>query len=83
MSSAYREDLLNLIIVPTTACNFACPYCFEPKKSSKVMTVEVMDGIISFINSHTKAEDLYLTWYGGEPLLAFNIIRTLYNRIKL
>ena len=27
MSSAYREDLLNLIIVPTTACNFACPYC--------------------------------------------------------
>ena len=82
LSSAYREDRLSLIIVPTTACNFACPYCFEPKKSSKAMTVEVMDGIISFINSHKKAEDLYLTWYGGEPLLAFDIIRTLYNRIK-
>ena len=82
MSSAYREDRLSLVIVPTTACNFACPYCFEPKMSSKVMTDEVMNGIISFINSHTKAEDLYLTWYGGEPLLAFGIIRTLYNRIK-
>ena len=82
MSSAYREDRLNLVIVPTTACNFACPYCFEPKKKAKVMTVEVMDGIISFINSHKKAEDLYLTWYGGEPLLAFDIIRILYNRIK-
>lgn len=82
MSSAYREDRLSLVIVPTTACNFACPYCFEPKNISKVMKGEVMDGIISFINNHKKAEDLYLTWYGGEPLLAFDVIRTLYNRIK-
>lgn len=81
LSSAYREDRLSLVIVPTTACNFACPYCFEPKNRSKTITDKVMCGIVDYINSHRKAEDLYLTWYGGEPLLAFNSIRDLYYKI--
>lgn len=45
----FNPSLLGLVIVPTTNCNFACPYCFEPKKNTAVLTDEVIDNIIKFI----------------------------------
>lgn len=77
----YDSKSLSLVIAPTTGCNFSCPYCFEPKKNPKTMTEEVENGIIEFIKSKTRMEEISLTWYGGEPLLAFNRIEKLYDRI--
>ena len=45
------------------------------------MTREVEDRIIEYVRSRTLAENISLTWYGGEPLLAFDIIERLYDRI--
>ena len=78
---AYDTRTLTIVIAPTTGCNFECPYCFEPKKNPKTMTPEVENRIIEFINSKTHAENIAITWYGGEPLLAFDIIERLYDRI--
>ena len=82
LSTCYNQEKLSLTIVPTTGCNFACPYCFEGEKHRKTISDETISSLIAFINSHEKAKTLSLTWYGGEPLLAFKKIKELLNRIK-
>ena len=81
LTSAYADDTMVLIIAPTTACNFACPYCFESKKNPKFITDEVEDKIIEYINKQEHIKNISLTWYGGEPLLAVDRIRSIYERI--
>ena len=83
LSRNYNEKTLNLVIAPTIQCNFNCPYCFESKINDSVMTDEVEDKLIDFIKSHKRADSLSITWYGGEPLLAFNRIKKIWNRIKV
>lgn len=78
---SYASKRLPLIIVPTTCCNFACPYCFEPKKVQKSISQEVEDAIINYIKMQKDKSMLELIWYGGEPLLRLDIMQRLYARI--
>lgn len=81
LSNRYRRDRLVLTINPTLSCNFACPYCFEYTHSGKTMTPEVEDKIVEFIKSYKTAQSISVTWFGGEPLLAFNRIESLSSKI--
>ena len=80
-TSCYNSELLSLIIAPTTACNFECPYCFEPKKTYKTIDQETIDKLIDFILSKKSSKQLILAWYGGEPLLAFDKMMKIYDLI--
>ncbi|MEW6050619.1 MAG: radical SAM protein [Candidatus Zixiibacteriota bacterium] len=65
---------LGLVIAPTMACNMACQYCFEGNKSGR-MSSRVVESLIGFIERQApKLKDLQISWYGGEPLLALDII---------
>lgn len=77
----YSKSILGLTLVPTLACNFDCPYCFENNKRAKTMPEKVIDDLVSFINLHTEAQCIDLTWFGGEPLLAFHILKDILKRI--
>lgn len=81
LTSAYSDDTMTLVIAPTTACNFACPYCFEPKLNPQFITQEVEDRLISYVNNQRPITKIALTWYGGEPLLAYKSIERIYHRI--
>lgn len=81
-ASSFNRSRLELVVVPTTACNFSCPYCFEAKKTNLTMPDTVIDSLIDFVKSHKLIENIDLTWYGGEPLLAFKQIRKIYTRLK-
>ena len=77
----FSEDTLTITIAPTLACNFECIYCYEGKKSG-VMSEETEDKIISYIKRKSdKISKLKITWYGGEPLLARNIICRMSEKI--
>lgn len=82
-----NQDTLTLVIAPTTACNFACSYCFEENKKSTIISDEVIEKLIVFINEHIKAKQLEIVWYGGEPLLAFaqikKIIASIEDNVKI
>lgn len=79
----FSDNFLNLTINPTLNCNFACPYCFEGNEHPNIsMSDKVEDEIIDYIKKHKNAKSLRVTWFGGEPLLAFNRIVSLTNRMK-
>lgn len=82
LSSIGNDETLNLVLAPTTGCNFACPYCFEGEKVDRRMSYSVVNDLLSFINSFQNAEKVNIAWYGGEPLLAFDIMKTIVERIK-
>lgn len=81
LTSAYADDTMVLIVVPSTACNFSCPYCFEPKKNPKIISIEVEDKLIEYINKQSHISRIVLVWYGGEPLLAKESILRIYGRV--
>ena len=39
--AVYHSDTLHITILPTEACNFACPYCFVGEKTPTFMSNEV------------------------------------------
>jgi uncharacterized protein len=80
-----NHNSLSLTLLPTTACNFRCSYCFEQDTEypNKMMSEEVMDAIIKFIDE--KLNDggtLSITWFGGEPLVSLDILKKLQTRIN-
>lgn len=75
-SAAYEstEEKLTFVIAPTLACNLNCVYCFENGyRNKKTMSEETLDEVISFIESKLKnqTKSIHITWFGGEPLLAY------------
>lgn len=81
-TNSYCQSDMTLVIVPTTCCNFDCAYCFEGKKQNKTITPDIEDKIIEFIKKNEDTKRIHLTWYGGEPLLAFKNIKSLYSKIS-
>lgn len=73
---------LILTINPTLACNFSCPYCFEGNHPNIYMTEKVEDDIVNFIKSNKEAKAVSVTWFGGEPLLAFDRMESLTKKIQ-
>ena len=76
-------DEVAITICPTLACNFECPYCFATRGQGK-MSPEVQDDVVAFAArmldaSHAKTLDI--TWFGGEPLMATDVIEALSPRL--
>lgn len=80
---SFVSNSLGLILCPTLACNFACPYCYEKNLPNNVMQEDVQTQLINFINKHVdKCKSITLDWHGGEPLLAFKTIKQVYSRLE-
>ena len=74
---------VGLTICPTMGCNFDCPYCFENHKAGK-MSAGVQDDVIALAErmlDASGAKELHVTWFGGEPLLAPDVIGSLSDRL--
>lgn len=76
-----NDKTLFLIIMPTEECNLRCVYCYEKFDKGK-MEISVQEGIENFISKNIKLYDtVYISWFGGEPLLEVDIIESLSNKI--
>lgn len=77
----YFTTSLGVTIAPTLMCNFECDYCFERNKT-KAMTPETVDAVYEFLLDRLRGKTSFgITWYGGEPLLALDVIRTLTKKL--
>lgn len=77
-SLTHALDNYSLSIAPTMKCNFICPYCYEKGRNLYTMSREVVDLVKKyFVQLKETAKHFGIAWYGGEPLLAFDIIKEL------
>lgn len=82
----YLDNKCNqLILQVTQSCNLVCYYCAYANKSggelqrdhsNKMMTWETAKAGIDFFYEHSKENtDVTISFYGGEPLIAFDLIK--------
>ena len=88
LDNLYKEkidsaDTLNLIIKTTKQCNFRCSYCYE-NFSNQMIDKSKEKILYNFIRNEIiikKIKKLYISWFGGEPLLNVDIINSLGEEI--
>jgi uncharacterized protein len=69
-----HSSSLNLILFPTEHCNFRCTYCYEDYKIGRMLP-ETVAGIINLLHHRCKTlKSLEISWFGGEPLLAQDVV---------
>jgi len=70
-----KSGYTSYTILPTTACNARCTYCYEAGISYDSMSDEVIDNTIRYIKATSmKDEMINIHWFGGEPLMGEDII---------
>lgn len=81
-NSRYNSDYLALTIAPTNDCQFRCVYCYEKDViKNDYMTEGVQDKLVELLKSRIGLiKSFQVVWYGGEPLMAFEIIKSLSKR---
>ncbi len=64
----------HLVIMPTEACNLRCTYCYQTF-SKGAMSRETIEGLKACVQGLApRADRLAVSWFGGEPLLAYEAI---------
>jgi uncharacterized protein len=73
-----NDSIYYLHINPTVDCNFRCWYCYENHVKGSKMSYEVMESVKKLmehtINNQPNLQTFILSFFGGEPLMYFDII---------
>ena len=81
LSVSFLNDNFHLILLPTEQCNFRCTYCYEDFTIGR-MSSEIIQGVKRFIERRLDGlRFLSVSWFGGEPLLARDIIEDISEHI--
>ena len=70
------DKVFRLMLHVTSACNFSCPYCFQERRGG-AMSRDVQDAVVRYVRlqlSTGRFRKLTVGWFGGEPLLAPEVI---------
>ena len=69
-----KSGVSNYIILPTTACNAHCFYCYQRDIKPETMSLETANDVVKFIKKHCSNDMIWIRWFGGEPTLAVSVI---------
>lgn len=80
----FGDRSLNLTVVPTLACNMRCTYCDQPESSRQhTMTEQTGAAVTEYVAARMEGCKLVsVTWYGGEPLLVFDLLGAMQRRLQ-
>lgn len=79
-----RKDRFSLVLAPTMRCNFSCSYCFE-RDAQKIgsMDRDTQIQLVELVREKARTSKRFdVQWFGGEPLLALDIIEDLSQRFQ-
>lgn len=86
------HNIRKITLQVTQNCNLACRYCAyanpiegkQRKHSNKEMSLDIAKRSVEFLFKHSKNLDVVnVGFYGGEPLLKFDLIKEIMNYAKL
>jgi uncharacterized protein len=81
-ANCLSNERLKLTIFPTERCNFRCSYCWENYEQGK-MKQSIVEGIKNLLTYRAKKLKLLeIQWFGGEPLLAKDIVFDISEHIQ-
>lgn len=79
---AFANDILELTILPTEKCNLRCTYCYETFELGK-MSHQVVESVKNLLGQRIpELRRLKISWFGGEPLLAVDVIESIGNHVR-
>ena len=86
-SRKYGASNTYFIVLPTYACNLACPYCYEKAGTvlSHSMDAETAESASLFMKTVVKenrSSSILLKLYGGEPLLNSEAVFTICDALS-
>lgn len=82
-SRMFCHDKLSITIAPTMQCNFGCNYCFEgTHKTMPKMKGNVIEALVNYITKQSERKEIAINWFGGEPLMAFDVIEDICDRLN-
>ena len=69
----------------TNRCNMKCKYCYvDSKKGETIFKQQNIEDLIIFITNNLKSgEDIFVSFFGGEPLLAFDTIEKVVLKMNV
>ena len=83
-----NENIQQVTLQVTQQCNFKCSYCYyatggfenHRQHSPKRMSLEMAIKIIDFYANHSKNQKrAIIGFYGGEPMIEFDLIKAIVN----
>lgn len=78
-----KDEVAGYTILPTTACNARCFYCYESEYPRCSMSDETIEQLINYIDSHCgSSRKIHISWFGGEPTLGEKCIDYVCARLK-
>ena len=75
--ATFSSRVLKIVIYPTQDCNLKCWYCYENHVAHTKMDDSVKNKIILFVRKELEKnafDDIFVTFFGGEPLMYFDEI---------
>ncbi len=79
LKRALSQDAAHLVLVLTWQCETRCTYCAIPKQAGRVMGPGTVDAGVDLLLS-ADAERLELRFFGGEPLMEWDLIQRAIRR---
>lgn len=79
--SRYDASFLSFTIMPTMRCNLDCIYCYETHEGPTMddQTTETVANYISMVAKSKRR--IHIGWFGGEPLLRFDTIKYINEKV--
>ena len=77
--SLRRPDLYEIMILPTYQCNLRCWYCTQEHNDQWISedSVKKIKKRIESVLRRDEINQLHIAWFGGEPLLCYDIIKDI------
>ena len=70
-----------LQVVLTSTCNLSCAYCYQDRKPRRFMSGDILRSAVDLL-LRSAGRQATLIFYGGEPLLAFPLMRQAVEHVE-